>query len=43
MNVVDEHREEAERVEQEIRLNITSLLADIQVARFDSSFMNFVS
>jgi hypothetical protein len=44
MNVVDEHREEAERVEQEIRLSITSLLADIQVALFDlPSFMNFVS
>ena len=45
MNVVDEHREEAERVEQEIRLNITTMRSDdIQVALFDlSSFMNLVS
>jgi hypothetical protein len=44
MNIVDENREEAERVEQEIRLNITTMRADIQVALFDlSSFTNFVS
>jgi hypothetical protein len=45
INVVDEHREEAERVEQEIRLNITNLRADIQVALFVdlSSFRTFVS
>jgi hypothetical protein len=45
MNIVDENRQEAERVEQEIRLNITTMRSDdIQVALFDlSSFMNLVS
>ena len=44
MNVVDEHCEKAERVEQETRLNMTNLRADIQVLFVDLSFfMNFVS
>ena len=44
MNIVDENREEAERLEQEIRLNITTMRSDIQVALFDlSTFMNLVS
>ena len=44
MNIVDENREEAERVEREIRLNITTMRSDIQVAPVDvSSFMNVVS
>jgi len=44
MSIVDENREEAERLEQEIRLNITTMRSDIQVAPFDvSSFMNVVS
>lgn len=44
MSIVDENREEAKRVEQEIRLNITTMRSDIQVAPFDvSSFMNVVS
>jgi hypothetical protein len=43
MGIVDDNREEeAERVEQEIRLNITTMRADIQVALYDpSSFTDF--
>jgi hypothetical protein len=43
-SIVDENREAAERVLQEIRLNITTMRSDIQVALFDlSTFMNLVS
>jgi hypothetical protein len=40
-SIVDENCEAAERVLQEIRLNITTMRSDIQVALFDlSSFVN---
>jgi hypothetical protein len=42
MGIVDNCREEAERVEQEIRLNITTMRADIQVVLYDpSSFTDY--
>jgi len=42
MGIVDDSREEAERVEQEIRLNITTMRADIQVVLCDpSSFTDY--